>query len=118
MEPNTVYFVAFSDGVVKVGRTGNFRQRLHTLRSQAKRRGAVDTHTWSMEHASARIAEHILLRIARAQFERPWGAEFFTCSDFTTFVKRMAYRLGTDYDIPIANAMRWSLESLPNSPRP
>lgn len=111
MESTTIYFIGFSDGIVKVGRTSNFRTRFSGLRSEATKRSAYPTHSWSMEHGSARIAEHMLLRTARGMFGQPFGAEYFT-AEFGPFVDAMIRALDERAGIPIIGAIRDSLQEL------
>lgn len=97
--PTHIYIVGYSDGIVKVGRTGNLHDRFLTLTSEARRRGATIDRKWAAAHPNPRHAESHLRLVGTGFFRRATGAEYFV-ADFDTFLATV-YRKFADYGQPI-----------------
>lgn len=80
-----IYILDYNDGVIKVGRTSNVPQRLATLRSEGRQRGAEIRGRWIRRDENARIGEWYLRMLGLARMERAWGTEYFY-GDFAQFV--------------------------------
>lgn len=88
VEPTHVYMLGYSDGIVKIGRTSNFKQRRRALSAEGHRREADITRQWVRRSGDARRTEWYLRMLGYAHFERPWGTEYFR-ADYAEFVDVM-----------------------------
>ncbi len=82
--PHHLYVVKFSDGVVKVGYTGNLKARLRAHRTDARSRGARATHYWASEEYGRQLAqqgERALIAWCAERWPRAWGSEYFAGAD-------------------------------------
>lgn len=64
MSPGHVYAVAFSNGMLKVGRSQNVRQRLSSVKSMGRRLGGEPTSSLAFTHRHADIGEAVTRRFA------------------------------------------------------
>lgn len=97
---SALYAVEFTDGIVKIGRTGMPRERMRQLNRDAVRRGCAlrrifvsrEVHEQPYFWAEKALISR-LMRIANA---RPGRLEYFTNVSFgaeTTLVRQMASRM-------------------------
>lgn len=88
-----VYILGFSDGVVKIGRTGNPDRRFSALKLEAEKRGARLSGTWLRRTSTPARSEDALRAIGRLKYDFEQGREYFRAefSDFIETVKKYAY---------------------------
>lgn len=102
-----VYILGFSDGVVKIGRTGNPDRRFSALKLEAEKRGASLIGSWLRATTTPARSEDALRAIGRMSYEFEQGREYFRASfnEFLAKVETLAFiwrREVTDhsFDVP------------------
>lgn len=75
--PTHVYMLEMSDGILKVGMTGDPARRLTTLRNAARKRGARVTNSAFWKSNDPWQVEEALLIAARMECVKAWGHEYF-----------------------------------------
>lgn len=84
--PTHVYMLEMSDGILKVGMTGEPSRRLSNLRTAAHKRGARVTNAVFWETNDPWKVEEYLILAARMECLPAWGNEYF----WGTFAKTPA----------------------------
>lgn len=85
------YVLLYSNQMVKVGFSANFKQRLSTLRREAARHGNPVVEAWcSVDHLSARFTERQAINFCAAAGSRPASdetGEFFLGVDYQAVIR-------------------------------
>lgn len=102
-----LYVIEFSDGVVKVGRTTDARQRIKRHGWDAKARGAEICSWWiSVLHSNTSETERIMKECCSRHWSLFDGDEYFADADFDMAV---TYAMFFRYQRPCGNEY-WSRE--------
>jgi hypothetical protein len=75
--PTHVYMLEMSDGILKLGMTGDPARRLTTLRNAARKRCARVTNSAFWKSNDPWQVEEALLIAARMECVKAWGHEYF-----------------------------------------
>jgi predicted GIY-YIG superfamily endonuclease len=82
-----LYVVAFSDGVIKVGRTSAAQERIKRHDWDAAKRGAKVVRWWiSVKHSNLSQTESVLKQCCSRHWALFAGDEYFADADFDTAV--------------------------------
>lgn len=86
MTVHYLYVIAFSDDVVKVGRTNNIQVRFGTHAYAARMRGAQVARDWisptGCEYQLADSDERQLIAYCKDRWPIAWGREYFAAANF------------------------------------
>ncbi|MEU9713942.1 hypothetical protein [Streptomyces sp. NPDC047976] len=78
-----LYIVEFSDGVIKVGRTADARERIKRHGWDARRRGAEIGRWWiSVKHSNVDETERVMKQCCLRHWKLFDGDEYFADADF------------------------------------
>jgi hypothetical protein len=91
MNAGYIYVIAFDNGTVKVGRTGDKKVRLNAHKSDARRYGLTVTNSWvSPLHTEWHANEDALKKIAAGLGGTPLKAEYFSGVSFAAVADQAA----------------------------
>lgn len=103
MTDHYLYVIAFSDKVVKVGRTTNAQVRFSTHAYAAMMRGAEVARDWisptGCEYGLADSNERQLIAYCKDRWPIAWGREYFAAANFDEIAKYAAGLRGLEIQI-------------------